>query len=175
MSQQQPWGLARGGLKLSIPNLITDTFPGISISGTAAPSGLKGGTDNIYATNAIEVTDTFTIIRGKHILKFGFQYETFRYNNDTSCPRHLQLQWGLYQNTASPSGTGLGYADFLLGQVNSWSDSWSTESAQRIQSFQFFAQDDFKITPRLTLNLGLRWTIQGGFGDAHNKVSFDRH
>jgi hypothetical protein len=163
--------------KLNIPNLTTDAFPTFSISGTAAPSGIGGSNNvpNIYATNGGAITDSLTLIRGKHVLKFGGDYELFQLNiGQPPLPATFSFD-GLYtENPASPTGTGMGYADFLLGQTYSWTNSWSPGYGERGGSTQFFAQDDFKVTPKLTLNIGLRWTIQRGFGEHDNRVgSFD--
>jgi outer membrane receptor protein involved in Fe transport len=62
----------------------------------------------------------------------------------------------------------------LLGLPDSWSNSYTPEYGARDWNFQAFAQDDFKITPKLTLNLGLRWEVQSGWTEVHNHLgSFD--
>ena len=70
---------------------------------------------------------------------------------------------GVYTASAPYGKGGLGYADFLLGEVNNWNATNSPIIAMREASPQFFAQDDYKVTPHLTLNLGLRYQVQGGW------------
>jgi len=66
------------------------------------------------------------------------------------------------------------YADFLLGYVNNWSASVSPEYGARFKTPQVFVQDDWKLSPNLTLNLGLRYQINHGWNEVHkNESSFD--
>jgi hypothetical protein len=70
--------------------------------------------------------------------------------------------------------TGWDYADFLLGYVNTWSASVTPEYGARLKSPQFFIQDDFKVTPNLTLNMGIRYQMTRGWSETHNNIdSFD--
>ena len=165
------------GSTLGIANLTATTFPGISISGTAAPNSI-GESFKHALLGYVTVTeaDTFTLIKGKHILKFGGEYNNSRDN----------LAWGdinagdfsfsgqFTTNPQSPSTTGLGFADFLLGVPASWSDGWTPADGNRTGNAQLFAQDDFKVTPKLTVNLGLRWLQQRGYTEQFNRLgSFD--
>ena len=77
-------------------------------------------------------------------------------------------------STQGDSTTGLPYADFLLGQMNNWSAQVTPEYGGRMRLPQLFAQDDYKLTQNLTINLGLRYQIQSGWGEVKgNMASFD--
>jgi outer membrane receptor protein involved in Fe transport len=162
---------------LGLPNLPFDNFPNISISGTAAPSLL--GESFYHATlgfNSFMESDAITLVRGRHILKFGGEFNKLQQNQawGDRNPGSFSFSGLFTENPQNPSATGLGYADFLLGLPNSWSNSYTPEYGGRDWNFQAFAQDDFKISPRLTLNLGVRWEVQSGWTEVHNHLgSFD--
>ncbi len=162
--------------QLGLPNLTANLFPSISIGGTAAPSGLGGSLHAALAFDAYAQSDTVTLIKGKHILKFGGEYDNTRENEAWGdwVAGDFSFSGIFTQNPASAAGTGLGYSDFLLGLPSSWGDSWSPEYGLRMRNLQAFAQDDFKVTTKLTLNIGLRWLAQGGWTDSRNRLdSFD--
>ena len=165
---------------LGIPNLTATTFPGITMNGLGSPDSI--GTSFKHALlgyTTVTEADTLTIIRGKHILKFGGEYNNSRDN----------LAWGdidagnfnfsgqFTENPASAAtiaATGTGFADFLLGVPNTWSDGWTPADGNRTGNAQAFAQDDFKITPKLTLNFGIRWLQQRGYTEEFKRLgSFD--
>ncbi len=146
--------------------------PSIFINGTCC-SNLNAGTSAIYIENSFEPSDVVTLIRGKHILKFGGEVLMFQ---DNSTP------WGnvnaggftfsgvFTQSTPNSGVGGLGYADFLLGYVQRWNASNTPIVGFRQKSPQVFIQDDWKLTPKLTVNLGLRYQIQGAWSEVHNRL-----
>ncbi len=158
-----------------------DSFPSININGQ---SGLAPGTFASYIQNSFDPSDVVTLIKGKHILHFGG--ELLR-SQDNSTP------WGAtdigsfgfsgiytqqYPNGAPAGGaatsSGYGYADFLLGDVHDYSASNKSRVGLRNWQPQVFVQDDIKVTPQFTLNAGVRYQIQTGWKEAHNRVgTFD--
>jgi hypothetical protein len=102
------------------------------------------------AENTFQFVDQLTHIRGKHTIKGGVEYRPQQYND------FIQPQFGTYSFTAFASGYS--YADFLLGLPNTTSRNYVRPP--RYARFYFlsgFLQDDYKVTPTLTLSYGLRY------------------
>jgi hypothetical protein len=150
-------------------------FPGVTIGGPVGGTGIGTPGSNvtaIYAENGIDPSDMVTWIRGKHILHFGAELLTFQ-DNDTPWGNINSGNFnftGVYTGKTPLVSSGLGYADFLLGDVQSWSATNSPINAMRQLSPQMFVQDDIKVTPHLTVNAGLRYQIQGGWHELHNQL-----
>lgn len=76
--------------------------------------------------------------------------------------------------TAATRTSGEGYADFLLGWVGATTLTTFLEGALRANSYEFFLQDDWKATPRLTVNWGLRYDIWQPYVEKDDKqANFD--
>jgi len=110
------------------------------------------------------------MIKGKHILHFGGEV-MFAQDNSTPWgsiqPANLNFT-GQY-TTNDPTQT-VGYADFLLGDVQGWNTSTQPEHGMRAKNPSFFAQDDIKLRPNLTVNLGLRVEVHGGMSEVQNHM-----
>jgi hypothetical protein len=169
-----------------------DDIPGFETTGTYPYSWLTPGTNSIYKEHVFDYSDVVTMIRGKHILHFGGELLAYRDNSTAWGNKNAgNMQYsGQYtkQWTTNPAvcgaaanggactvpGTGFEYADFLLGYINNWQSNVSPEYGARLKSPQMFVQDDFKIRPNLTLNLGLRYQINHGWNEVSGNIaSFD--
>jgi hypothetical protein len=174
------WGFVRQGnwfipgseglgypAKIGILDAKADVFPNIIIGGTGGNRSLNpadSATSAIYIENSWNPSDVVTMIHGRHILHFGGEVLM---EQDNSTPWG-NLNAGTFTFNGQFTNSNVGYADFLLGQVQAWSALIQGEAAMRSKNPSVFVQDDIKVLPNLTLNVGLRWEGHGGFSVLHN-------
>jgi hypothetical protein len=123
-------------------------------------------------------TDTVSLVTGRHQLKFGADLRFPLRNNYLDVPA-TRGQLGFdrtYTCQRNPAGqcagnTGIAYADFLLGYVRQAALTNVYTVDQRLHMYSFFVQDDFKLTPRLTLNLGLRYDFASPPYEGRNRMA----
>ena len=127
-------------------------FPEFLISGYPQ-IGDAPGWPNTYTSTSYNTSNTLTWVKGAHLIKFGGDILRSQWFESTSTGER-----GIFQFTGS--WTGQPYADFLLGLLNAdqrevnWSNDYFFST-----SYSAFAQDDWKVTSRLTLNLGFRYEL----------------
>ena len=133
-----------------------------------------------YKENTFDISDQVTLIHGRHLLHFGggaliFRADSTAWGNIKGAEVGFTGVYTAGSNTgALASGSGSSYADFLLGYVQNWNALNSPEYGGRLKNPGAFIQDDFKVTPKLTLNLGLRWEGNTGWTEIYgNERSFD--
>src|SRR5215813_6091204 len=140
----------------------TPSLPQINVTGffnlTQAIAGPVTGT-NFYS-----VRDVFSYTHGRHAFRFGGELSL-----DKDIQQALLNNYGVFGFNGGSTKNAL--ADFELGIPNSLTQDAPSFGFTNTWYTAFFAQDDFRIFPRLTLNLGVRWDIQTPPTDPQNKES----
>jgi outer membrane receptor protein involved in Fe transport len=124
--------------------------------------------DNLWQTS-----DAFSLTRGRHTLKTGFQWLHNQVNYEQSNMARGQYTFtgAFTQDLANPGATGDGFADFLIGlpQFTARTVGFS-QAYLRQNSYASYFQDDWRITSSLTVNLGVRYEYFSPFTEARNHL-----
>ncbi len=148
-------------------------LPGLPATGqfattlpTFAPNGYQqigspGNTASDFSTGVTQIADSLTWLKGRHTVKAGFDWRWARLDV-------VQPPWPTGQFVFSAvgsdlpgvAGTGNAFASFLLGQVQTFAiDLQQTEIQERARIQEYFVQDDWTLSDRVTVNAGLRYTL----------------
>jgi len=159
--------------QLGLPGIIPrELFPRVEIAGML-PLGASNFAAGIRAQHYVQAADSVTIIRGRHNIKAGTDQRWFRLNwrRFGYISGQFSFTAGLTGDPQRPAGTGVGMATFLLGEVSGGTQEFLPSFSFHAWSNGSYIQDDFKVTRRLTLNLGLRYDYNSGPVERHNRHS----
>lgn len=133
-----------------IPNA---TFGGVPNAAVYSING-RFPADNRY--DVLTATNKVSWIRGAHTLKAGFYFEWTRRDVNQNVAFNGSLDFG--RNVNNPIDTGYAYGNAALGVFNSYSEPSSRPRFfGRSRTLEFFAQDNWRVNSRLTLDYGLRF------------------
>jgi hypothetical protein len=127
---------------------VKDAMVVVVTGGPSFGSGTES--DATFRTTAYQIGDDISLIRGTHQMAFGASAAHWR-----TVQRAHRASLGNY--TFNGTATGLGMADFLTGRLTTLNQGSPTNWSSRQTYIGAFAADVWKVTPRLTLNYGLRW------------------
>ena len=155
--------------QLNIPGVINPNnplsigLPVYSFSGYT-PIGDAGNSPTNIGTNNYQVDDDLTLVRGKHSLDLGFDLIRLEYNMFQSGAEHGS-------DSFATRYTGLAWSDLLFGAPTSGSFAFPSGVGLRESDLSFYAQDNYRVNSRLTLNLGVHYENFLGWPwtEAHNK------
>ncbi|MCL5742751.1 MAG: TonB-dependent receptor, partial [Acidobacteria bacterium] len=166
---------------------LTLGFPAALVSQMQQRSFPQFGNSDMYYIGAsegqwFEHTNTYsynvgvTRMSGNHNMKFGFQGQV-KQNNSIPANRptgQYNFDRGFTQPNAFVSGNylGNGIASLLLGYPGSGYISTNAATTPQSPWYGFYFQDDFRVTPKLTLNLGLRYDVMLGLTERYDHNCF---
>jgi hypothetical protein len=133
--------------------------------------GSPPNTETDFGTGVREVADTLTWIRGPHVVKAGFDFRWSRLNVlQPPSPAGSYQFSTLFTDLPGAANTGAPLASFLLGQVQSFSiDLQSQQIRNRAHVQEYFVQDDWRMSDAVTINIGLRYTLNFPSHEEHDQ------
>ncbi|MCC6291354.1 MAG: TonB-dependent receptor [Bryobacterales bacterium] len=156
---------------VQVPGAFKAGFPAIRFSGQGFTA--FGYLNNRVVTNlSLNLQDSLSWTTGKHNFKFGGRLDRYRFNSRTR--NNNEGTYTFSQFATSQPGvtrTGNSFAGFLLGSVNNATMAMTDPYGEASTYIGLYAQDDWKLTSRLTLNYGLRWETQVPFAEVAGRAS----
>jgi len=141
---------------------------GVSSMGTAA-------TGNVAWDNTFEYNDHLTWQKGRHTLKFGAQFTRYQNNfylNSAGRLGSFSYSGAFTSNPTAGSTVGYDFADFLLDYSSGLSISVATgDVGERHWRTNYFVQDDWRFSDKLTFSLGLRYEYDQPLYEVNNKIA----
>ena len=117
--------------------------------------------------NTFQVSDTLSKVRGNHTIKTGFQYTWYKVKQNPDLVANGTFSFFGSGNQS----TGNGFADFLLGLPDFYSQQSSPAFYESAANGGAFAQDSWRIRPNITINYGLRWDYITPWAEAHHQIT----
>ncbi|MCU1259759.1 MAG: TonB-dependent hemoglobin/transferrin/lactoferrin receptor family protein [Bryobacterales bacterium] len=149
------------GLSGSNTSYVASSLASISLSGYSGYSSTS--VPEIIPQNTFQLSDTLSWTRGAHSMKFGFSavHNAFGFFQLGNSSGSLAFSGNYTNNPASAAGTGAAFADFLLGLPGGSTKSSLPNGIPYLTYTEYggYAQDQWRATTRLTINLGLRYDL----------------
>jgi hypothetical protein len=160
-----------------MPGFGPTNFTGLSSGTTVAGNGLT-------TTDALNLFPSVTWIKGRHSFHFGIDWRIGQYaivtNASTDLSMSFNQQWTQncwscaagsdYSGNENTEGNSI--ASMLLGLGSGGSDGIGSTAFYAYKYYAPYVQDDWKLTPNLTLNLGVRYDIQPDDVERHNRADY---
>jgi Carboxypeptidase regulatory-like domain/TonB-dependent Receptor Plug Domain/TonB dependent receptor len=179
--------------KIGLTGVTDAAFPAFTIPGYGVPAGFVAGNVTVPTTGAAlgnptmvyrfqtpivdqQFLEGLSWSVGRHALKFGAEYRKGANDEirDRGSAGNFTISPLITDLPGSSSTTGNSLASFLLGEVNAASIQVSDKIPSRASYLALYAQDDWRVSDRLTLNAGLRWEVEFPRWVVGNKMnSFD--
>lgn len=161
-------GLGLQGLN----DLWYNGLPYISFTNiTSLPNGMFNAPEQ---QNTYSYIESLSWTKGRHDLKFGGDLRTYTYITSTGITNGDNYGNFYFSNTGDAIGTftGVDFADFLVGIPDStYYDDITTNDDMSSAEYHAYAQDHWRVAPRLSIDLGVRYELRPGFYDKHGFFS----
>ena len=166
--------LAELGFPSAVLDVAPDLFPHFNISDVTA---LGSAAFNDQPRNTYSVLGSVNKLAGRHFLKVGFDYRVLQFNafQNNNASGSFSFTRGMTQGpnpNQARADAGHGLASFLLGAGSGGTIEHVSGLALQREYYAFYLQDDWKFTPRVTLNLGVRYDLTAGQTERFDRLAW---
>jgi hypothetical protein len=154
-----------------VPSFIYGGLPTMSISGGFSAFGRQSTNPQWQNPVLLDPKANFTWVKGHHSLKFGFEYEHIWMDVNDSNPLYGSFTFGGGYSAIGSKVYDSYWSDFLFGASSAYSLATYYIAHLRQDMDNVYAQDDWKINDKLTLNYGLRWEYGSPYSEKNNNIS----
>jgi hypothetical protein len=156
-------GINFGTGKLGLPEIdFGGIFDNLGATAFSIPRG--------RTSQSFQILDNLTWAKGRHTFKFGGEYRRALIDSFNDNLERGGIVFGTNNSLSNDPGTDILAAYYLGGGPNGFAlaNAGNTQRTTFNNGLSFFVQDDFRVRPNLTLNLGLRWEYFGPISESHN-------
>ncbi|HTB13431.1 MAG TPA: carboxypeptidase-like regulatory domain-containing protein [Bryobacteraceae bacterium] len=181
----EPNSLGYDVTKLGFPQSFANTtqiesFPAFNISGDTGIGSANSAGENVGAFNSWGQRASLSWVKGAHTFKFGVDYRVQQMNmvfeNAFEPIFNFTNQFTAINPLSLNSASGVPAASFMLGDVSTASAAKSPAFADQRKYMAFFAQDDWKVSHKFTVNVGINYSLEFPVTDRYNReMWFDRN
>jgi hypothetical protein len=156
-----------------VSQFTTLQFPRFEFASTYSPLGATQVT-NYQTHDTYSLQPNLSWNQGRHFRKIGFEFRLYNQNQLQPGAASGSYTFGKNWTSADPqrpdAASGNEFASFLLGLPSGGSIARNIDPAYQNKYYALFLQDDWKVTPNLTLNLGLRWDLETPRVERYNRM-----
>ncbi|MGH9724029.1 MAG: hypothetical protein ACRD41_03100, partial [Candidatus Acidiferrales bacterium] len=157
--------------KIGLTGVQNTTLPCFKFTGGPYENALNNCGDSQFADNVFQYSDAVSWVKGKHEFKFGGEARFLQFNVRRLTQSSGEFDFNALQTADSLGAGGDPVASALFGLVNQSTYNYGSFSGVRYKDYAFYAQDTFKIRPKLTLNYGVRYDLDIPATEAFNRFS----
>ncbi len=182
-SPSLPYALGFDITQLGFPRTLADatqiqSFPAFNVTGLVSVGSTSSSGLTLVDLNSWGQRASMTWVKSAHSMKFGVDYRVQQLNQFQSNSLEPAFQFSNQMTAVNPraldQNSGVPYASFLLGYMASASVAKSERLANQRKYLSLFIQDDWKVTRKLTLNIGMDYSLEFPITERHNrKMWFD--
>lgn len=174
----EPFDLTQLGWPASLNSQVAFPVEPVPIVQGFDDGGVFGsggaGSDITRANDDEGIGGSLTKITGRHTIKLGFDLrrDTFNYIQSNEASGSFSFDNSFTSSDPINKNGGAGIASFLLGYSSGGSATTPSRTASAVRYKAVYAEDTLRATHKLTLDLGLRWQVDGPFSERYNRITW---